>query len=100
MNGIRAFPLYLTGRAGEEGVMRPPAFDTPGRSPTLATDRSLSAPDLIYRKAARRFYPDKRLDNYAGTTLKRAGGRLRTVPGREIHGLPCLLRRRARPPAR
>ncbi len=33
--------------------------------------------DLIYRKATRRFYADKRLDNYAGTTLKRAHGRAR-----------------------
>ena len=36
--------------------------------------------DLICRKATRRFYADKRLDNYAGTTLKRARGRLPPSP--------------------
>ena len=54
---------------------------------------------LIYRKATRRFYIDKRLDNYAGTTLKRAAADSGRPGRREFHGLPCLFYRCACPAA-
>ena len=55
-------------------------FERPLANRRLQRTVHQPVPDLICRKATRRFYADKRLDNYAGTTLKRARGRLLPSP--------------------
>ena len=99
-DGIRASAIYLAATGGRGRGCAVSLIRHPVAHHCAQRTVHQPVPDLIYRKATRRFYADKRLDNYARTTLKRARGRLWPSPEGEIHGLPCLLYRRARPPAR